>query len=75
MTHLHISVPAITRDTLARTHELKKGLFKDAYAYLAGPFLDNWCLQQIPLDCMENQMLVEGTSVINGPKRNKWTQA
>ena len=23
MTHLHISVPAITRGTLARTHELK----------------------------------------------------
>ena len=23
VTHLHISVPAITRDTLARTHELK----------------------------------------------------
>ena len=26
MTHLHISVPAITRGTLARTHELKKNL-------------------------------------------------
>ena len=25
MTHLHILVPAITRGTLARTHELKKG--------------------------------------------------
>ena len=25
MTHLHISVPAITRGTLARTHELKTG--------------------------------------------------
>ena len=24
MTHLHIPVPAITRGTLARTHELKK---------------------------------------------------
>ena len=24
MTHLHISVPAINRGTLARTHELKK---------------------------------------------------
>ena len=24
MTHLHISVPAITRGTLARTHELKR---------------------------------------------------
>ena len=26
MTHLHISVPAITRDTLARIHELKMTL-------------------------------------------------
>ena len=29
MTHLHISVPAITRGTLARTHELKN----DALSY------------------------------------------
>ena len=28
MTHLHISVPAITRGTLARTHELKRKLRK-----------------------------------------------
>ena len=27
MTHLHISVPAITRGTLARTHELKMSVF------------------------------------------------
>lgn len=36
---------------------LVKILAKNAYWYLLGPFLDNWCPQQIPVDCMENQML------------------
>ena len=31
MTHLHISVPAITRGTLARTHELKSMQFDNRY--------------------------------------------
>ena len=43
MTHLHISVPAITRATLARTHELKrinffenpKSIFKYPKLYLS----------------------------------------
>ena len=34
MTHLRISVPAITRGTLARTHELKKKLATQATAAL-----------------------------------------
>ena len=40
MTHLHISVPAITRGTLTRTHELKNqkiALFKK-YFILQGKF-------------------------------------
>ena len=31
MTHLHIPVPAITRGTLARTHELKKETTKELH--------------------------------------------
>ena len=50
MTYLHISVPAITRGTLARPHELKKGqtqfFFQEANAILiVWPGLNIPCLK------------------------------
>ena len=36
MTHLHISVPAITRGTLTRTHELNIGIFPKGLAHGSG---------------------------------------
>ena len=49
MTHLHISVPAITRGTLARTHELKReqiALHKAQPVRLRNPSFDNFIAAQ-----------------------------